>query len=92
MDTHQSNQSDHQDNQSQSGGGQNPQEEKRTPLWPWFLAGAIVVGFIGVVLAIIYVPAPDIWTADAYVTAHYTSVAPRRRRCRRTRRRSLRRG
>ena len=77
MDTHQSNQSDHQDNQSQSGGGQNPQEEKRTPLWPWFLAGAIVVGFIGVVLAIIYVPNPDIWTDDAYVTAHYTSVAPR---------------
>ena len=58
-------------------GDQQPQEEKRTPLWPWLLAGAVVIGFIAVVLAIIYAPDPDVWTDDAYVTAHYASVAPR---------------
>ena len=78
MDTQQPGQSsDHKDNQSQSGGDQKPQEEKRTPLWPWFLAGAVVIGFVALVLAIIYVPDPDVWTDDAYVTAHYASVAPR---------------
>jgi len=50
---------------------------KRTPLWPWLLGGAVVVGFIAVVLAIIFAPAPDVWTDDAYVTAHYATVAPR---------------
>ena len=50
---------------------------KRTPLWPWLLGGAVVVGFAAVVLAIIFAPAPDVWTNDAYVTAHYATVAPR---------------
>ncbi len=50
---------------------------KRKPLWPWLLGGAIVIGFIAVVLAIIFAPAPDVWTDDAYVTAHYATVAPR---------------
>ena len=50
---------------------------KRKPLWPWLLGGAIVIGFIAVVLAIIFGPAPDVWTDDAYVTAHYATVAPR---------------
>ena len=78
MDTQQPSQSsDHKDSQSQSGGDQKPQEEKRTPLWPWFLASAVVIGFVALVLAIIYVPDPDVWTDDAYVTAHYASVAPR---------------
>jgi membrane fusion protein (multidrug efflux system) len=77
MDTQQPSQSDRQDNQSHSGGDQKPDEEKPKPLWPWFLAGAAVIGFIAVVLAIIYVPNPDIWTDDAYVTAHYASIAPR---------------
>ncbi len=56
-------------------GGEPP--AKRTPLWPWLLGGAVVVGFIAVVLAIIFAPAPDVWTDDAYVTAHYATVAPR---------------
>ncbi|CAP55556.1 HlyD family secretion protein [Gluconacetobacter diazotrophicus] len=39
--------------------------------------GAVVVVFIAVVLAIIFVPTRRVWTDDAYVTAHYTVVAPR---------------
>ena len=61
----------------QDGRGKQPEEEKPKPLWPWFLAGAVVIGFIGVVLVIIYAPASDVWTDDAYVTAHYANVAPR---------------
>ncbi len=53
------------------------QPAKRKPLWPWLLGGAVVIGFIAVVLAIIFAPAPDVWTDDAYVTAHYATVAPR---------------
>ncbi len=50
---------------------------KRKPLWPWLLGGAIVLAFIAVVLAVIFAPAPNVWTDDAYVTAHYATVAPR---------------
>ena len=50
---------------------------RRRPLWPWFAAGIVILGFIAVVLAIIFVPNPDLWTDDAYVTAHYSTVAPR---------------
>ena len=53
------------------------QPAKRNPLWPWLLGGAIVIGFVAVVLVIIFAPAPNVWTDDAYVTAHYTTVAPR---------------
>ena len=62
-------------------GNKDKQEDKpparRTPLWPWLLGGMVVVGFIAAVLAIIFAPAPDVWTDDAYVTAHYATVAPR---------------
>ena len=53
--------------------------EKQSPMprWPWFVAGVIVLGFIAVVLAIIFLPATSVWTDDAYVTAHYATVAPR---------------
>ncbi len=50
---------------------------RRKPVWPWIVAGVIVLGFVATVLAIIYVPAPDVWTDDAYVTAHYATIAPR---------------
>ena len=50
---------------------------KRKPVWPWLLGGVIVVGFIAAVLVIILAPAPDVWTDDAYVTAHYATIAPR---------------
>ncbi|GAN55827.1 HlyD family secretion protein [Tanticharoenia sakaeratensis] len=53
------------------------QGQKRTPRWPFVVAALVVVGFIAVVLAIIFVPTSHVWTDDAYVTAHYTVVAPR---------------
>ena len=49
---------------------------KRKPVWPWVVAAVLVVAFIAVVLAIIYVPSPTVWTDDAYVTAHYATIAP----------------
>ena len=54
-----------------------PGKPTRRPLWPWFVVGIIVLGFIVVVLAIIFVPSSTVWTDDAYVTAHYATVAPR---------------
>ena len=62
--------------------------KKASPKWPWFAAGAVVIVFVIVVLCIIFVPSPNIWTDDAYVTAHYSVIAPRvagadhQRRCR----------
>ena len=50
---------------------------KRRPIWPWIAAGAVVLGFVALVLFIIYAPSPAVWTDDAYVTAHYATVAPR---------------
>ncbi len=49
---------------------------KRKPIWPWIVAGVVGVGFVAVVLAIIYVPRPNVYTDDAYVTAHYATIAP----------------
>jgi membrane fusion protein, multidrug efflux system len=57
--------------------GKKPEQTKRWPLWPWLLVAIIVIGFIAVVLSIIFVPDPDVWTDDAYVTAHYATIAPR---------------
>jgi membrane fusion protein, multidrug efflux system len=57
--------------------GKKPEQPKRWPLWPWFLVAIIVIGFIAVVLSILFVPDPDVWTDDAYVTAHYATIAPR---------------
>ncbi len=51
--------------------------KKPKPAWPWVLGGVIVLGFIAAVLVIIFAPASDVWTDDAYVTAHYATVAPR---------------
>jgi membrane fusion protein (multidrug efflux system) len=50
---------------------------KRAPIWPWLLAGVVILGFIAVVLAVVFVPTPNTWTDDAYVTAHYSTIAPR---------------
>ena len=53
------------------------QEQDRRPVWPWLLVGVLVVGFVAAVLVIIYAPSDSVWTDDAYVTAHYATVAPR---------------
>lgn len=45
--------------------------------WPFLVAGLVVFVFIGVVLAIIFVPTSRVWTNDAYITAHYSVIAPR---------------
>ncbi len=45
--------------------------------WPWFLGGMVVLVFVAVVLWIIFVPDPDVWTDDAYITVHYATIAPR---------------
>ncbi len=52
-------------------------DRKRRPVWPWLLAGVLVVGFVAGVLVIIYAPSDSVWTDDAYVTAHYATIAPR---------------
>jgi membrane fusion protein, multidrug efflux system len=50
---------------------------KKRPVWPLFLVGAVVLAFVFVILLIIFAPHGDVHTDDAYVTAHYTTVAPR---------------
>ena len=64
------------DDQSKPGGSGQPEPKKR-PVWPLFVAGAVVLAFVFVVLVIIFAPHADVHTDDAYVTAHYTTVAPR---------------
>ena len=52
-------------------------QSKPLPLWPFLVAGLVVLVFVAVVLWIIFRPRPDVWTDDAYVTVHYASIAPR---------------
>ena len=61
----------------QKGGKEQEQDKQRRPLWPWLLVGVLVVGFVAAVLVIIYAPSDSVWTDDAYVTAHYATIAPR---------------
>ena len=51
--------------------------EKKKPVWPWVLAGLIVLVFVVVVLVILFRPKREVKTDDAYVMVHYTNVAPR---------------
>jgi len=53
---------------------QAPQRQRR---WPLVAGALVIVAFVGIVLAIIFVPSRKVWTDDAYVTVHYTTVAPR---------------
>jgi membrane fusion protein, multidrug efflux system len=77
MDTQQPNKPEAPKGDSRNDEGKKPEGLKRLPFWPWFLAAVIVIGFVAVVLSIIFVPDPDVWTDDAYVTAHYATIAPR---------------
>src|ERR1700682_562451 len=47
------------------------------PRWPFVLVELFVAIFAAVVLYVIFRPRPDVWTADAYVTVHYATIAPR---------------
>ena len=64
-------------------GGDKPQAQsetkpkKKTPLWPWIVGGLVVLVFVLLVLWIILAPHPLQRTDDAYVTAHFATVAPR---------------
>ncbi|MGI4861395.1 MAG: HlyD family secretion protein [Janthinobacterium lividum] len=50
---------------------------KKKPLWPWLIGGVVIIGFMVIVLVIIWYPNPNAKTDDATVTAHYSTVAPR---------------
>jgi len=56
---------------------QGEQKPERKPRWPWVVAALGLLAFIGVVLWIILVPNPKVWTDDAYVQVHYATIAPR---------------
>ena len=63
-----------QEDSKQEGG---EQKQQKRPRWPWFAAGFVVIVFTAIVLGIIFLPADSVWTNDAYVTAHYATIAPR---------------
>ena len=63
-------------------GGQEYDDKKRSlkkppTRWPLVAGGVVVAAFAFVVLWIVFVPRPDVWTDDAYVTVHYATIAPR---------------
>ena len=57
-----------------SDGGQSGGKRRK---WPLVLGGLVTLALVAGALWLIYKPRPDVWTNDAYVMAHYTSVAPR---------------
>ena len=56
-------------------GTQQPAPPTRSA-WPGVLAAVVIVTFVTVVVFIIFVPGGSVWTDDAYVAAHYTTIAP----------------
>ena len=44
---------------------------------PWLVAATVIVGFVGVAALRIYAPTANVWTDDAYLEAHYATIAPR---------------
>lgn len=51
--------------------------ETKSSRWPWVIGTLILVGFVAIVLGIIFIPAKNVWTDDAYVQAHNAMIAPR---------------
>jgi len=68
---------------SQDAHVEKPKEEMRMPvaspppLWPLGVAIIFAALFVVLVLWIIFRPRADVWTNDAYVTAHIALIAPR---------------
>jgi membrane fusion protein (multidrug efflux system) len=69
---------------SQDARAEKPKEETRKPvasqpppLWPLGVATIFAAFFAVLVLWIIFRPRADVWTDDAYVTAHIALIAPR---------------
>ncbi|XAO72057.1 MAG: hypothetical protein AAYR33_03850 [Acetobacteraceae bacterium] len=52
------------------------EDQKPIPYLPFVMAGTIVFVFLLIVIWIVFFPSGRVWTNDAYVTAHYTTVAP----------------
>ena len=62
-----------------SGGDDKKDDEGKTggAVWPWIVAGLVVLGFVAWILWIIFAPHGRQRTADAYVTAHFATVSSR---------------
>jgi len=53
------------------------EDQKPIPYLPFVMAGTVVFVFLLIVIWIVFFPSGRVWTNDAYVTAHYTTIAPR---------------
>ena len=62
---------------SGGGGGGGAGGKKKPPIWPWVAAGLVLALFVGAVLWSVLAPHARQKTDDAYVTAHFSTVAPR---------------
>ena len=58
-------------------GDKKDEKQRSLPWWPFVVAGLVLTAFVGNVLWIIFRPRPDVWTDDAYVQVHYSTIAPR---------------
>jgi len=61
---------------SGDGNGDAPPPSRKAG-WPWIVAATVLILFVALVLVMILRPQPKVTTDDAYVTAHYASIAPR---------------
>lgn len=52
-------------------------EARMRPRWPLLLAALVVLIFIAVVLFLIFTPKSSVWTDDAHVMVHYSTISPR---------------
>ena len=55
-----------------------PEKKPRPPArWPLYVAAGVAVLFTAGILLYVFLPHPTAYTDDAYVTAHFATVAPR---------------
>ncbi|WP_174301430.1 HlyD family secretion protein [Caulobacter sp. S45] len=59
------------------GGDKKADKAEKPPVWPFFVAAVIVLGFVGVVLVSLFAPHSVVGTDDARVALHFSTVAPR---------------
>ena len=62
---------------SDGGGDKKDKPDKKKPIWPWIVGALVVLAFVLFVLWLILAPHARQKTDDAYVTAHFATVAPR---------------
>ncbi len=69
---------DQKDGKEEKGGKKDEDKQpKKRARWPIVVAGLVLAVFVAVVLYIVFIPRPDVWTDDAYVAVHYATIAPR---------------